>query len=127
MFVDKVQVKVEAGKGGDGIVAWRREKFEDRGGPNGGDGGDGGDVIFKAERNLNTLAAFRYNQLLKAKPGMPGEKQNRHGKNGDDLVVKVTDGTVVYDGENLIADLNEEGQEATVAFGGKGGFGNAHF
>jgi GTP-binding protein len=128
MFVDKVQVTIEAGNGGDGIVSWRHEKFVDRGGPDGGDGGHGGDVIVQASRNQNTLAAFRYKKLLKAEPGKPGGKSRKHGRSGEDLVVPVPVGTVVMDAkENVIADLAHDGDEAVIATGGNGGFGNAHF
>ncbi|HET7630365.1 MAG TPA: GTPase ObgE, partial [Candidatus Saccharimonadales bacterium] len=128
MFVDKVQVIIKAGDGGNGIVSFRHEKFIDKGGPDGGDGGSGGDVIFVASRNQNTLAAFRYQKLIKAEPGQTGGKRRKRGKSGKDLEVKVPVGTVVTDarGETL-ADLTADGQQAVVAIGGKGGFGNAHF
>ncbi len=128
MFVDKVQVKVVAGRGGNGIVSFRHEKFINKGGPNGGDGGDGGDVIAVASRNQNTLATFRFNKLLKASPGGDGQKQNKHGKNGKDIRVKVPVGTVITDVSGaLLVDLVGDKQEAVIARGGKGGFGNAHF
>ncbi|HVS78792.1 MAG TPA: GTPase ObgE [Candidatus Saccharimonadales bacterium] len=128
MFVDRVEVTVRAGDGGDGALSFRHEKFRARGGPDGGDGGDGGDVILRASRNQNTLVDFRYKKLLQAKSGQPGGKRKRHGKNGEDLVVDVPVGTLVSDknGEAL-ADLAEDGQSAVIAMGGKGGFGNAHF
>jgi GTP-binding protein len=128
MFVDKVQVNVQAGDGGDGNVSFRHEKFIDKGGPNGGDGGNGGDVVMLASRNQNTLASFRYQRLLKAASGQVGGKSNKHGKSGEDLVVAVPVGTVVVSAEGeVIADLAEDGQQAVIARGGKGGFGNAHF
>lgn len=128
MFVDKVEVKVKAGNGGNGIVSFRHEKFIDKGGPDGGDGGKGGDVIFVASRNQNTLAAFRYNKLLKAKDGADGGKRKMHGKMGADLVVQLPVGTEVVDEDNkLVVDLTDDNQKFVVAAGGKGGFGNAHF
>lgn len=128
MFVDKVQVSVYAGDGGDGALSFRHEKFIDRGGPDGGDGGDGGDVVLVASRNQNTLATFRYKKLLKAEAGQNGSKRRRHGKSGADLVVQVPVGTVVMkiDGE-VLADFTTDQQQAIIAKGGKGGFGNAHF
>lgn len=128
MFVDKVSVIIKAGDGGNGIVSFRHEKFIDRGGPDGGDGGRGGDVVFVASRNQNTLAAFRYQKLIKAESGQAGSKRRKRGKSGERLEVKVPVGTVVLD-ENgvMLADLTQDGQEAIVAKGGAGGFGNAHF
>jgi GTPase len=128
MFVDKVKVIIQAGDGGNGIVSFRHEKFIDRGGPDGGDGGNGGDVIAVASRNQNTLANFRYQKLLKADSGHNGQKRKKHGKSAQDLLVSVPVGTVVFnaDGE-LLADLTEDGQQAVLATGGHGGFGNAHF
>jgi GTP-binding protein len=128
MFVDKATVMVEAGKGGDGIVSFRHEKFVDKGGPDGGDGGDGGNVVFVASRNQNTLANFRYQKEIRAEAGAPGSKARKHGKRGQDVRVAVPVGTVIIgaNGE-LLADLAIDGQEALIAKGGKGGFGNAHF
>ena len=128
MFVDRVEVVIKAGDGGDGALSFRHEKFRAKGGPDGGDGGHGGDVILRASRNQNTLVDFRYKKLLQAKNGQPGTKRKRHGKNGEDLIVDVPVGTMITDktGEPL-ADLTEDGQEATIAQGGSGGFGNAHF
>jgi GTP-binding protein len=127
-FVDKVLVNVAAGKGGDGKLSFRREKFIDKGGPNGGDGGKGGDVVLLASPNQNTLAAFRYHKELKADPGQSGGKNRKHGRSGSDLVVAVPVGTVATttDGQ-LIADLVQDGQQAVIAQGGRGGYGNAHF
>jgi GTP-binding protein len=128
MFVDRVRVNIRAGKGGDGLLSFRTEKFISKGGPDGGDGGDGGSIIMRASRNQNTLADFRYKKLLQAKDGQAGGKRNRHGKNGENLVVDVPVGTVLTDREGkVIADLTEDGQTETIARGGKGGFGNAHF
>ncbi len=127
-FIDKVTVQVSAGKGGDGAVSFRHEKFIDRGGPDGGDGGHGGDVVFEASRNQNTLAKFRFQKELKASDGKPGGKTRKHGRNGKQLLVQVPVGTVVSseDGEILV-DLAADGQTAVAAKGGRGGFGNAHF
>lgn len=128
MFIDKVSVSVKAGDGGDGRVSFRHEKFVDRGGPDGGDGGRGGDVIFRASRNQNTLAAFRYQKELKAEDGQAGGKRRKHGRNGKSLEVAVPVGTVVTDvNQNVLADLNHDEQTAVIADGGRGGFGNAHF
>ncbi len=128
MFADTAQVIVQAGRGGNGGLSFRREKFVEKGGPDGGDGGKGGDVVFVAAEDANTLVDFRYKPELKAENGQPGSKRNRHGRNGKDLEVKVPVGTVVYglDGE-IIADFTEKGQRVVVAHGGAGGFGNAHF
>ncbi len=128
MFVDKVEVKLKAGDGGDGIVSFRREKFIEKGGPDGGDGGHGGDVQVVASNNQDTLASYRYQKQLKAESGQGGSKRKKHGKNGQDLELLVPTGTVVVgeDGQ-IVADLVEDGQRAAIAMGGKGGFGNAHF
>lgn len=127
MFVDTAKVTIQAGKGGDGAVSFRHEIYVDKGGPDGGDGGRGGDVIFKATKNLNTLLDFRYKPELKAKPGQNGAKQNKRGRSGESLIVKVPMGTVVKRDGKLIADLIEDDQEVVIAKGGDGGFGNAHF
>lgn len=127
MFVDKVEIKIIAGDGGDGSVSFRQEKYIDKGGPDGGDGGDGGDVVLVASRNQNTLAAFRYKKFVKAEDGTAGGQQKRHGKNGKDLEVKVPVGTVLSVDGYVIADLTKDGQTAIIAKGGEGGFGNAHF
>ena len=127
MFVDVAKVFVKAGRGGDGIVSFRHEIYIDKGGPNGGDGGRGGDVIFKATENLNTLLDFRYKPELKAENGANGGKQNKHGKSGENLIVKVPVGTIVRRSGDVIADLTENNQEVVIAIGGRGGFGNAHF
>ena len=127
MFVDRVSVKVKAGNGGAGAVSFRREKFVERGGPDGGDGGNGGNVILLASNNQNTLAAFRYKREITAENGQPGTKRRRHGKSGEDLIVPVPVGTVVVNGDEVVADLTADGQRETIASGGKGGFGNAHF
>ncbi len=127
MFVDTATVTIKAGKGGDGAVSFRRELYIDKGGPDGGDGGKGGDVIFEATENLNTLLDFRYQPDLKAEPGHRGSKQKKHGKSGDDKIIRVPMGTIVQREGITIADLTEHGQQVVVAHGGDGGFGNAHF
>lgn len=127
MFVDNASVVVRAGDGGNGIVSFRRERYIARGGPDGGDGGDGGDVIFMASESENTLANFRYQKELQAESGENGGAQKKHGKSGADLVVKVPVGTQLLINKEQVADLTEDGQQAVVAYGGKGGFGNAHF
>ncbi len=127
MFVDTAKVTVTAGKGGDGAVSFRREIYVDKGGPDGGDGGKGGDVIFVATNGENTLLDFRYQPNLKAQDGGAGAKRDRHGKNGDNLYVKVPVGTVVKRDGKVLVDLTKDGEEAVVAMGGDGGFGNAHF
>jgi GTPase len=128
MFVDKAVVDIKGGDGGNGAVSFRHEKFVDRGGPDGGDGGDGGDVIVIGSRNENTLASFRYQRELVAEAGKPGFKQRKHGRSGKDLRIKVPVGTVVADqAGTVLADITQDGQQAIIARGGKGGFGNAHF
>jgi GTP-binding protein len=128
MFVDRVSVFIKAGDGGDGLLSFRREKFIAKGGPDGGDGGHGGNVVLRASRNQNTLAAFRYKKLLQAKSGQAGGKRRRHGKNGENLEVDVPIGTMLLDKDgSVLADLTGDGQTAVVAQGGNGGFGNAHF
>jgi GTP-binding protein len=128
MFVDKAIVSVKAGKGGDGKLSFRHEKFIDKGGPDGGDGGNGGNVVLVGSRNQNTLANFRYQKEVMAESGEPGGKSRKHGKSGQDLVVMVPVGTVATDeAGHMIADVDEDGKRAIIALGGKGGFGNAHF
>lgn len=127
MFVDKVTVSIAAGKGGNGAMSFRHEKYVDRGGPDGGDGGDGGDVVIVGSTRQNTLATFRYQKELTAEDGSPGSKRKRHGKSGKELEVLVPVGTVIYRDGELVADIVEEHQRVVVAHGGKGGFGNAHF
>ncbi|WP_353931102.1 GTPase ObgE [Okeanomitos corallinicola TIOX110] len=128
-FIDQAIVEVEAGKGGDGIVAFRREKYVPAGGPSGGNGGKGGSVIFVTDTNLQTLLDFRYKHIFKAENGERGGPNNCTGANGKDLIVEVPCGTTVYDGETdaLLCDLIEPGQIFRVAEGGKGGLGNQHF
>jgi GTP-binding protein len=128
-FLDEAKVFVRAGNGGNGCVSFRREKFIEFGGPNGGDGGKGGDVIVECVANLNTLLDFRYQQHVKAKKGGNGMGQSRTGAGGADVVLKVPPGTQILDedGETLIADLTEPGQRIVLLEGGNGGFGNTKF
>ena len=128
-FLDEAKVYILSGAGGNGCVSFRRDKFIEFGGPNGGDGGHGGDVIVEAVTGLNTLIDYRYQQHFKAERGGNGMGKDRHGANGNDKIMRVPVGTQVYeeDGETLLADLTEIGQRVTIAKGGNGGFGNAHF
>ena len=128
-FLDEAKVYIASGAGGDGCVSFRREKFIEFGGPNGGDGGRGGDVVVEAVTGLNTLIDYRYQQHFKAQRGGNGMGKDRAGANGKDVVLKVPIGTQVYeeDGETLLADLTQVGERVTISKGGNGGFGNAHF
>ena len=128
-FVDEATIKVQAGNGGRGMVSFRREKFIPFGGPDGGDGGDGGNVLFVAQRGLNTLADFRYQRTFKAVNGEPGGSADCSGRGGEDLEIAVPVGTVVYDvdTEETLGDLATEGARLLVAKGGKGGLGNQRF
>ncbi len=129
MFIDEVEIRVEAGKGGDGRVSFRREKFVPRGGPDGGDGGDGGDVVLTATEGLNNLAPLARRKLWNAENGRPGGSANRSGRSADDLLIAVPPGTVVYDADHgyVLKDLAAAGESVVAAFGGKGGKGNCHF
>jgi GTPase len=129
MLVDEAKISVKAGDGGNGCVAFRREKYVPRGGPSGGDGGRGGTVYLEANPNDNTLLRYRYNREFKADRGRHGEGSNCTGQSGDDMVLKVPVGTLVFDatGEELLADLKRPGQRVLVAQGGRGGRGNQHF
>ncbi|WP_366247239.1 GTPase ObgE [Terribacillus aidingensis] len=129
MFVDQVKVFVKAGDGGNGLVAYRREKYVPLGGPAGGDGGNGGDVIFKVDEGLNTLMDFRYQRHFKAKRGENGMSKGQHGKNSEPLILPVPPGTLVRDEDTgeVIADLTKHEQEAVIAKGGRGGRGNSRF
>ncbi len=129
-FLDRAKIFIFAGNGGNGCVSFRREKFLEYGGPDGGDGGHGGDVYFEAVANLNTLIDFRYQQHFKAERGEDGSGRKRTGKSGDDLIIKVPVGTEILDGEDeetLIVDMDEVGKRFLVAKGGNGGFGNDYF
>ncbi len=129
MFVDKVKIFVKGGKGGNGAVAFLREKYRPKGGPAGGDGGKGGDVILVATEDKHTLLDFKYKRHFRAGRGEHGKGKNQKGKDGEDVVLYVPVGTVVRDAEGgeVLCDLTEEGQRCVVAKGGKGGRGNAHF
>jgi len=129
VFVDEAKIYVKAGDGGNGCVAFRREKYVPRGGPSGGDGGVGGSIYLEANVNDNTLLRYRYNREFKADRGRHGEGSNCTGVSGDDMILKVPVGTLVFDeeGEELLADLNKPGQQVLVAQGGRGGRGNQHF
>lgn len=129
MFTDRVTIEVESGRGGDGCVSFRREKFVPRGGPDGGDGGNGGSVIIRAEAGVDSLNALVHRKHWRAKSGTPGQGSNRHGANAGDLEVRVPPGTVVIDadGDFALKDLAEAGEQLVAARGGKGGKGNARF
>lgn len=129
MFVDQVKIYVKGGDGGNGMVAFRREKYVPKGGPAGGDGGKGANVVFQVEEGLRTLMDFRYQRHFKAPRGEHGMSKNQHGRNAKDMIVKVPPGTVVTDAETneVIADLVEHGQQAIIAKGGRGGRGNSRF
>ena len=129
MLIDRARIWVKAGNGGNGSASFRREKYVPRGGPDGGDGGRGGTVYLRSRRNLTSLLPFQFTTRFKAENGGPGRSQQRHGKNGKDLVVDVPVGTVVSDDESgeILADLTEEDERTAVARGGRGGLGNVHF
>ncbi|MCS7179927.1 MAG: GTPase ObgE, partial [bacterium] len=130
-FVDEAEIYIRSGKGGDGCIAFRREKFVPKGGPWGGDGGKGGDIIFKAVKNKKTLLDFHFQKHFYAENGKPGSSNNKKGKDGDDLIIEVPCGTIIKeikDGEEkILADLVKEGDYIIAAKGGKGGLGNTHF
>ena len=129
MFADRAKIIIKSGKGGDGHVSFRREKYVPDGGPDGGDGGRGGDVIFVVDDGLNTLTDYRHRRKFAAEPGQEGGKKNCHGKNGADLVLKVPEGTIIKDAETgkVIADMSADNRRQIVLKGGKGGLGNQHF
>ena len=128
-FLDQAKIYIQSGDGGKGCVSFRREKYIEFGGPNGGDGGKGGSVYFEAVPNLNTLIDFRYHQHFKAQKGFPGQGSDKSGKKGEDIIIKVPVGTEILaeDQETLIADMIEPGQKFMIAKGGDGGRGNAQF
>ena len=128
-FLDQAKIYIKAGNGGSGSASFRREKFIEYGGPDGGDGGDGGSIIVQSDRNLNTLIDFRYAQHFKAQHGKPGSKRNKTGANGEDLILKVPLGTQIYEEDNntLIYDFTKNREKYLVASGGKGGLGNVRF
>ena len=129
MFADRARIIIKSGKGGDGHVSFRREKYVPDGGPDGGDGGKGGDVIFAVDEGMNTLTDYRHRRKFAAEPGEDGRKRNCHGKNGQDLVLKVPEGTVIKDAESgkVIADMSGDNRRMVILKGGKGGLGNQHF
>lgn len=127
MFTDIATIQIEAGKGGDGRLSFRSSRGNAKGGPDGGDGGTGGNVIAKVDHNSSTLSAYRANKIWRAEDGQAGGVNNRHGKNGHDIVLTVPAGTVIRFQDEILADLTHEGQEAIIAHGGRGGFGNSHF
>jgi GTP-binding protein len=129
MFIDRAKIQVKAGDGGNGVTAFRREKFVPRGGPSGGDGGKGGDVWLESDGDLNTLLHLRYNPIHNAERGRHGEGSNRHGRDGADVIIKVPIGTQVFDAESgeLLHDFTDAAQRYLAAKGGKGGWGNSHF
>ena len=128
-FLDQAKIYIKAGNGGSGSASFRREKFVEYGGPDGGDGGDGGSIIVESDRNLNTLIDFRYAQHFKAQNGKPGSKRNKTGGNGKDLILKVPTGTQIYEEDNntLIYDFSKNKEKYLVASGGRGGLGNVRF
>ena len=127
-FIDEIRITVIAGNGGNGCVSFLRQKFKPNGGPNGGDGGKGGDIIFKVNKDLNTLIDFRYRKIIKAENGKNGQGANKTGKDGEDEIVYVPLGTqIFFDDESIFDDMNEEDKTLVVARGGKGGWGNTHF
>ena len=129
MFADSAKIYIKSGKGGDGHVSFRRELFVPNGGPDGGDGGKGGDIIFEVDEGLNTLTDFRHIRKYAAQNGAEGGKCNQHGKNGEDLVIKVPEGTIIKDDETgkIIADMSGENRREVILKGGRGGKGNQHF
>lgn len=129
MFLDKIMIECKAGNGGNGVVAFRREKFVPNGGPNGGDGGKGGDIIFKVSKDIDNLGDFRFKRKFKAENGEDGSGNNKYGKNGKDLYINVPKGTVIRNALNnkVIADLVNDDDEQIILRGGQGGRGNAHF
>ena len=128
-FLDQAKIYLKAGNGGSGSASFRREKFIEFGGPDGGDGGHGGSIIFIADKNLNTLIDFRYQQHLKAEKGQDGKGKKKTGKSGKDLILKVPVGTQIFEEDNntLVEDLTKSGQKIIIANGGKGGLGNVRF
>lgn len=129
MFADRAKIIIKSGKGGDGHVSFRREKYVPDGGPDGGDGGKGGDVIFEVDEGLNTLTDYRHRRKFAAAPGEQGGKRNCHGRNGEDLILKVPEGTIIKDAQSgkVIADMSGANRRVTVLRGGRGGLGNQHF
>lgn len=127
MFIDEVKISIKAGKGGDGVVSFRRERYVPKGGPDGGDGGDGGSVILEADRNLSDLSLFNQIKKFKAESGQNGMTKKMKGKDGEDLILKVPLGTQVYENDLLVEDILKHDQRIILAEGGRGGWGNQHF
>ncbi|MDD3113561.1 MAG: GTPase ObgE, partial [Candidatus Izemoplasmatales bacterium] len=129
MFIDEVTLQVQSGKGGDGIIAFRREKHVPLGGPSGGDGGKGGSVLFEADEGLSTLFDLRYQKFIRAQAGENGKNKNMRGKDAEDVIIKVPVGTLIYleETNQVLADLTSHRQQALIAKGGRGGRGNASF
>lgn len=129
MFADKAKIILKSGKGGDGHVSFRREKYVPNGGPDGGDGGKGGDVIFEVDDSINTLSDYRHKRKFAAQAGEEGQKRNCHGKKGSDLILKVPAGTIIKDAktDKIIADMSGSNRRQIILYGGKGGLGNQHF
>lgn len=129
MFIDEAEIHVQSGRGGDGMMHFRKEKYVNRGGPDGGDGGHGGDIVFRVNTHLNTLYKFQHNRLYKADDGKRGGPKNQTGKSGQVMVIEVPPGTIIYEGssQRVLADLTKEGQEVILCKGGRGGRGNARF
>ena len=128
-FIDRTKIRIRSGRGGDGHVSFHREKFVANGGPDGGDGGNGGNVIFEVDPGMNSLSQYRHRMKFSASDGENGGKSRCHGKNGEDIVLKVPKGTVIYDDETgkVIADMSGDNLRAVILRGGKGGLGNMHF
>ena len=129
MFADSAKIIIKSGKGGDGHVSFRREKYVPNGGPDGGDGGKGGDIIFVVDEGMNTLNDFRHKRKYAAQSGEEGKKRNCHGRKGEDLIIKVPEGTIIRDAETdqVIADMSGDNRRQIVLKGGNGGLGNQHF
>lgn len=127
MFADTANIEIKAGKGGDGRLSFRHEKYRAMGGADGGNGGRGGDVIFRVDHNAHTLSNYRTSRIILAEDGKIGGDNRKHGRNGEDVIVPVPEGTQVWEGDALLADLTKVGEERILAKGGRGGFGNAHF
>ena len=129
MFIDSARIIIKSGKGGDGHVSFRREKFVPDGGPDGGDGGNGGSIIFVADENINTLIDFKHKRKYIAESGEEGGKKRMHGKNGQDLIIKVPKGTIIKEAETgkIIHDMGDSSEPYVILRGGRGGNGNMHY
>ena len=129
MFVDRVIIEIQAGRGGDGCCSFRRERYLPKGGPDGGNGGNGGSIFIKAEAGVNNLSAIAHRKHWRAQNGKPGQGSNRHGRNAVDITLLVPPGTIIIDSAHdfVLKDLTEDGDQVTAARGGKGGKGNTHF